>query len=230
MSAGVITKELLSLRDDKVADFTSRTIPNIDREKILGIKTPELKAIAKKYLGSDEGDKFLKEVPHKYFEEDQVHVFMLSLIKDFDRCINETERFLPLIDNWATCDQYNPKVFSKHKEEIREYSLKWMKSDKTYEVRFGILNLMRYFLKDDFDMNLVDRVVEVKSEEYYINMMIAWYLATALAYRYDDILPILAEKRLDPWIHNKTIRKACESFRITPEHKNELKLLVIKSK
>ena len=230
MSAGVITKELLSLRDDKVADFTSRTIPNIDREKILGIKTPELKAIAKKYLGSDEGDKFLKEVPHKYFEEDQVHVFMLSLIKDFDRCISETERFLPLIDNWATCDQFNPKVFARHKDEIREYALKWMKSDKTYEVRFGILNLMRYFFKEDFDINLVGRVVEVKSEEYYINMMIAWYLATALAYRYDDILPILAEKRLDPWIHNKTIRKACESFRITPEQKNELKLLVIKTK
>ncbi len=230
MSTGAITKELLSLRDDKVADFTSRTIPNIDREKILGIKTPELKSIAKKYLGSDEGDKFLKDVPHKYFEEDQVHVFLLSLIKDFDICISETEKFLPLIDNWATCDQFNPKVFSKHKDEIREYSLKWMKSDKTYEIRFGILNLMRYFLKEDFDMNLVGRVVEVKSEEYYINMMIAWYLATSLAYRYDDILPILAEKRLDPWIHNKTIRKACESFRITPEQKTELKLLVIKTK
>ena len=228
MSTGAITKELLLLRDDKVADFTSRTIPNIDREKILGIKTPELKAIAKKYLGSDEGDKFLKDVPHKYFEEDQVHVFLLSLIKDFDICISETEKFLPLIDNWATCDQFNPKVFPKHKDEIREYSLKWMKSDNTYEIRFGILNLMRYFLKEDFDMNLVGRVVEVKSEEYYINMMIAWYLATALAYRYDDILPILAEKRLDPWIHNKTIRKACESFRITPEQKTELKLLVIK--
>ncbi len=230
MSTGVITKELLSLRDDKVADFTSRTIPNIERNKILGLKTPELKAIAKKYFGTKDGEKFLNEVPHKYFEEDQVHVFMLSLIKDFDICIKETEKFLPLIDNWATCDQYNPKVFSKHKNEIMEYSLKWMKSDKTYEVRFGILNLMRYFLKEDFYMNLVDRVVEVKSQEYYINMMIAWYLATALAYRYDDILPVLKEKRLDTWIHNKTIRKACESFRITPEQKNELKLLVIKTK
>ena len=230
MSAGVITKELLSLRDDKVADFTSRTIPNIDRDKILGIKTPELKAIAKKYYGTKEGEKFLSAVPHKYFEEDQVHVFMLSLIKDFDTCVTETEQFLPNIDNWATCDQFNPKVFSKHKEEIREYALSWMKSDKTYTIRFGILNLMRYFLKEDFDMSLVMRVVEIKSQEYYVNMMIAWYLATALAYRYDDILPILTEKKPDPWIHNKTIRKACESFRITKEQKDELKQLVIKLK
>lgn len=230
MSTNEITKLLLSMKDDDVADFTSRTIPNIGRDTIIGIKTPELKAIAKRFFGTKTAEEFMADLPHKHFEEDQVHVFMLSLIKDFDACITETEKFLPYINNWATCDQFNPKVFSKHKEEVRKYSLKWMKSDKTYTIRFGILNLMRYFLKEDFDINLVCRVVEVKSQEYYVNMMIAWYLATALAYRYDDILPILTEKQLDPWIHNKTIRKACESFRITKEQKDELKLLVIKLK
>ena len=230
MNANEITKLLLSMKDDDVADFTSRTIPNIGRDTIIGIKTPELKAIAKRYFGTKTAEEFMADLPHKHFEEDQVHVFMLSLIKDFDACIKETEKFLPYINNWATCDQFNPKVFSKHKDEVRKYSLKWMKSDKTYTIRFGILNLMRYFLKEDFDINLVCRVVEVKSQEYYVNMMIAWYLATALAYRYEDILPILTEKKLDPWIHNKTIRKACESFRITKEQKDELKLLVIKLK
>ena len=230
MSTNEITKLLLSMKDDDVADFTSRTIPNIDRDTIIGIKTPELKAIAKRYFGTKTAEEFMAYLPHKHFEEDQVHVFMLSLIKDFDACIKETEKFLPYINNWATCDQFNPKVFSKNKEEVRKYSLKWMKSDKTYTIRFGILNLMRYFLKEDFDINLVCRVVEVKSQEYYVNMMIAWYLATALAYRYDDILPILTDKELDPWIHTKTIRKACESFRITKEQKDELKQLVIKIK
>lgn len=230
MSSNEITTVLLSMKDDDVADFTSRTIPNIERDTIIGIKTPELKAIAKRYFGTKAAEEFMGDLPHKHFEEDQVHVFMLALIKDFDTCIRETEKFLPYINNWATCDQYSPKVFSKHKDEVREYCLKWMKSDKTYTIRFGILNLMRYFLKEDFDIDLVRRVVEVKSQEYYVNMMIAWYLATALAYRYDDILPILTEKELDPWIHNKTIRKACESFRITKEQKDELKLLVIKLK
>ena len=157
MNANEITKLLLSMKDDDVADFTSRTIPNIGRDTIIGIKTPELKAIAKRYFGTKTAEEFMADLPHKHFEEDQVHVFMLSLIKDFDACIKETEKFLPYINNWATCDQFSPKVFSKHKDAVREYSLKWMKSDKTYTIRFGILNLMRFFLKENLQISFFFR-------------------------------------------------------------------------
>lgn len=230
MAESKILQELIALRDDDVADFNSRIIPDISRESVLGIKTPALKAMAKKYYGSKEAEEFMGNLPHKLFEENQLHVFLIALNKDFDLCMKQTLEFLPYINNWATCDQFSPKVFAKHKEEIKEYCLKWMQSDETYTIRFGILNLMRYFLKEDFDFDLVLRVVEVKSSEYYVNMMISWYLATALAYRYEDIIPLLEDRKLDPWIHNKTISKARDSFRITGEQKVYLKSLALSAK
>ena len=223
MSAGVITKELLSLRDDKVADFTSRTIPNIDREKILGIKTPELKAIAKKYLGSDEGDKFLKEVPHKYFEENQLHAFIISGIKDYEKCAEEVEKFLPYVDNWATCDQLLPVSFKKNKELLIKRIYKWLDSDKTYTVRFGIGMLMKHFLEEDFKPEYLERVAAIRSDEYYIQMMVAWYFATALSFRYDDALSYVRDNKLDPEVKKKTVRKAIESYRISKEQKEYLR-------
>jgi len=193
---------------------------------------------AKKHTGlPPELSAFLSELPHRYFDENQLHAFLISEIKDFDVCIAETERFLPYIDNWATCDQMSPKIFRKHRPELLPYIRKWIVPDgtgagtfkvspeKTYIVRFGTGMLMEHFLDDDFDPAYPELVSRIRSGEYYVNMMTAWYFATALAKQYDAVLPYLTEKRLDPWVHNKTIQKAVESFRITPEQKAYLKTL-----
>ena len=220
-----IRKQLFEFQDVKYKDFQKNLIPTVDPESIIGVRTPELRKYAKQMVKENKTDEFLSDLPHKYFDENQLHAFILSELKDYEKCVEEVCRFLPYVDNWATCDQMSPNVFKKHRTELMEYIKQWLESDKTYTVRFAIGMLMQHYLDDEFDIGYAEMVQEVKSEEYYINMMIAWYFATALAKQYDNILPILEQNRLDVWTHNKVIQKAVESYRIMPEQKAYLKSL-----
>lgn len=217
------------MADPKTAAFTSRIIPNVDPKTILGIKTPELRALAKELLAGQKGaalapaaQKFLAGLPHKCFEENQLHGFVVSGIKDFDECAAEVERFLPYIDNWATCDQTSPACFKKHKGELLPRVQKWIKSKHVYTARFAIVNLMRHFLDEEFDPEYLKIVAAVKSDEYYIKMVVAWFFAEALAKQWDAALPYIKAKRLEAWTHNKAIQKARESFRVSDDRKELL--------
>ena len=220
-----IRKDLLSMQDIKYRDFQAKLIPNVDKEYFIGIKTPELRKYAKDVLKRDDVSEFFDDLPHKYFDENQVHAFAVSGMKDFDECMVETEKFLPYVNNWATCDQFSPKVFKKHREELLKYIKVWIKSKETYTVRFAIGMLMEHFLNEDFKETYPKMVSKVKSDEYYINMMIAWYFATALAKQYDAVIGYFEEGKLDKWVNNKSIQKACESYRVSDEHKAYLKTL-----
>ncbi len=217
--------ELMRLRDEKYADFQHKLTPTHEREHFIGVRTPQLRALAKELGRRDDVNEFLHALPHRYFDEDQLHSFIISGVKDFDRCIALTEAFLPYIDNWATCDQLSPKVFAKHADELLPYIDSWLASGKTYTVRFAVGALMRYFLGERFRDEYAERVAEIVSDEYYVNMMRAWYFATALAKNYDDVLPYLEQGRLDVWTHNKTIQKAVESYRVPDGHKQYLRSL-----
>ena len=223
MKRDEIIRELFRLQDKDYALLQAKIIPNIASEKIIGVRTPALRTFAKTLYKDSDIEDFLSGVPHQYFDEDQLHAFVISLEKDFDRCIIRVDAFLPYIDNWATCDQLSPKVFKKNPEKLLPFIQTWIKSDRTYTVRFAIGMLMQHFLDENFDTKYVDMVAEVKSKEYYINMMIAWYFATALAKQYESVLPYIEEKRLDSWTHNKAIQKSVESYRITDEQKKYLK-------
>ena len=201
----------------------SRLLPNVDPEKILGVKTPELKKLAKEIIKQGSGEFFLSLLPHRYFEENQLHAFIISEIKAFDGSIKEVCRFLPYVDNWATCDQMSPKAFRKHQKELLPYIRSWIASDETYAVRFAIKMLMDHYLDDAYDAQYPDLVCSVKSDEYYINMMRAWYFATGLAKQYESFIPYIEENKLDKWTHNKTIQKSVESYRISEEQKAYLK-------
>ena len=220
-----IKEKLKSLQDIRYRNFQAGLIPTIDNDKVIGVRTPELRKLAKEMSKRDDADDFLNDLPHEYFDEDQLHAFMVSGIKDFDECVSEVGRFLPYINNWATCDQMTLKVFGRHKEELLPHIRKWIDSGETYTVRFGVKMLMSYFLGDDFDMEYSDLVAGIKSEEYYVNMMRAWYFATALAYNYDEVVPLIEKRKLDRWTHNKAIQKSVESYRITAEQKEYLKTL-----
>ena len=227
-----ITEEIRSRfkeqQDIGYRELQIRTTPSVEASRIVGVRTPALRSLAKELGKREDVGEFLKILPHELFEEDQLHAFIISGYKDYGRAIDELERFLPYVDNWATCDQMSPKVFKKHRQELMEHIKKWIKSDKTYTVRFGVGMLMEHFLDEDFDVRYAEMVAELRSDEYYVNMMIAWYFATALAKQYDEILPFIREERLAVWTHNKTIQKAIESYRITPEQKEYLKTLKIK--
>lgn len=225
-----IRNELYKSQDIKYRDFQSKLIPNIDPETVIGVRTPILRKLAKDLSKNEDIRDFLKDVPHRYFDENQLHAFLISGMKDYDECLKELKCFLPFIDNWATCDQLSPKVFKKHRRELLPEIKKWIKSDETYTVRFGIGMLMEHFLDEDFDVSYPELVASIRSEEYYVKMMSAWYFATALAKQYEDILPFIENNRLDIWTHNKTIQKAVESFRITDEQKVYLKTLKVKNK
>ena len=218
-----IRNELFNMQDIKYVDFLRKLIPNIDPETIIGVRTPELRKYAKQLEKDDMVSGFLTKLPHRYFEENQLHSFVISGIKDYKCCMDEVCRFIPYIDNWATCDQLSPKIFKKHRAELFEQIKLWISSTETYTVRFAVGMLMEHFLDEDFDIIYPEMVSEIRSEEYYVNMMIAWYFATALAKQYDAIIPFIEEGRLADWTHNKTISKARESFRITPEQKEYLK-------
>ena len=232
-----IQKRLFELQDKKYKDFQVKLIPNVDPETVIGVRTPELRKLSKelaKGLATNATadpvkgratDAFLVALPHRYFDENQMHAFIVSEIKDYDRCIAEVNRFLPYVDNWATCDQMSPKVFAKHKAELLKEIKRWLKSKETYTVRFAIGMLMQHCLDDDFDPAYPKLVAKIRSDEYYINMMIAWYFATALAKQYETAVPFIEQNELDVWTHNKTIQKAVESYRITDEQKKYLRSL-----
>lgn len=218
-----IREALFAKQDTAYRDFQAKLIPTIDRETVIGVRTPELRKMAKQFAKQKEIGAFLAELPHSYFEENQLHAFIIAERKDFAQCMEELTAFLPYVDNWATCDQMSPKVLKKHRQELMPYIREWIASDETYTVRFGVRMLMEHFLDEDFDLAYPGMVSEIRSEEYYVNMMIAWYFATALAKQYEAVLPYLEEKRLETWTHNKAIQKAVESYRITPEQKGYLK-------
>ncbi|MCR4589454.1 MAG: DNA alkylation repair protein [Lachnospiraceae bacterium] len=222
-----IKKELKALQDLKYRDMQRKIIPTRDPDSFIGVRTPELRKIAKKFAKRDDIPGFLNDLPHKFFDEDQLHAFIISEIKDYGKCLSEMERFLPYVDNWATCDQMSPKVFKKNRSELLKSIKTWIRSDKAYTIRFGIGMLMEHFLDEDFDPSYPETVSKIRSEEYYVNMMTAWYFATALAKQYDVILPFIENKKLDKWTHNKAIQKAVESSRITPEQKRYLKTLKV---
>ena len=227
MTVEGIREKLFELQDEKYRDFQQGLIPSVEQKEFIGIRTPALRKLAKELYKAGELDEFLKDLPHRYFDENQLHAFAISEIKDFDECMKALETFLPYVDNWATCDQMSPKVFKKHREELFSHIKKWLKSDHTYTVRFGIGMLMQHFLDENFDISYPEMVAQIRSDEYYINMMIAWYFATALAKQYESILPFIEEKRLSPWTHNKAIQKSVESYRITDEQKTYLRRLKI---
>lgn len=220
-----IRARLFSLQDTAYRDFQVKLIPGMDAQKEIGVRTPELRKLAKELAKREDIREFLNDLPHQYFDENQLHAFILSGEKDFEKCMEDLERFLPYVDNWATCDQTSPKVFRKHRKELLDAIRRWIESDHPYTVRFAIKMLMEHFLDEDFDPVYPEMVAEVRSEEYYIRMMIAWYFATALAKQYEAVLPYLEQKKLDVWTHNKTIQKAVESYRITEEQKIYLKSL-----
>ncbi len=223
-----IIKELYKKQDIQYRDFQVKLIPSKTVDDMIGVRTPELRKYAKELLKREDIGVFLEILPHEYFDEDQLHAFIISGIKDYDKCMEEVDKFLPYVDNWATCDQMSPKVFKKHHPELLKKIKKWIKSKETYTVRFAVGMLMEHFLDEDFDIKYPEIVAKIRSDEYYTNMMIAWYFATALAKQYDVVLPFIEEKRLDKWTHNKAIQKSLESYRITVEQKEYLKSLRIK--
>ncbi len=227
MNLKQIEKELFGMQDKEYALLQQKIIPTADPGSVIGVRTPELRAFAKVLYKDDGCAKFLTNLPHKYFDENQLHAFVISLEKDFDKCVKEVEAFLPYVDNWATCDQMSPKAFKKQPERLLPYIKKWIRSDETYTVRFAIGMLMEHFLGDNFLPGYADMVAEVRSEEYYVNMMRAWYFATALAKQYDAIISYVEDKRLDDWTHNKTIQKSIESYRISDEQKVYLRSLKV---
>lgn len=220
-----ITEKLFSLQDLKYRDFQAKLIPGISPENVIGVRTPELRKLAKELIRSGDAEQFLTELPHRYFDEDQLHAFIISEVKEYETAIELTETFLPYINNWATCDQLSPKVFKKNREKLIDRAKAWTISGRTYTVRFGIGILMNHFLDDEFKPEYPELVSKLRSEEYYVNMMIAWYFATALAKQYDCAVKYLENGVLPVWVHNKTIQKARESYRITPDQKEYLKTL-----
>ncbi len=223
-----IRAKLFSLQDREYALFSSKLNPTVDPASVIGVRTPELRKYAKELVKREDAGDFLSDLPHGYFDENQLHAFIVSEIKDYDLCIREVEKFLPYVDNWATCDQMSPKVFAKHKAELAEHIGKWISSGRTYSIRFAVGMLMQHYLDDAYDPSYPETVSKLRSGEYYVNMMKAWYFATALAKRYDEILPYIKDRKLDEWTHNKAIQKAVESYCITPEQKEYLKSLKIR--
>ena len=224
MTTDEIRARLFELKDDKYAAFHRKLIPTVNPDKVLGVRTPALKKFAKEVAKDEEGcTAFLQELPHRYYDENQLHAFIISGIKEYESCVYEVEKFLPYVDNWATCDQMLPAVFKKNKDELVKKIYEWLDSDKTYTVRFGIGMLMKHYLEEDFKPEYLERVSLIRSDEYYIQMMIAWYFATALSFRYDDALPYIRDDKLDPDVKKKTVRKAIESYRISKEQKDYLR-------
>ena len=220
-----IQEKLFALQDVKYADFQSKLTPTIPREKIIGVRIPLARKLAKQYIKEEESKDFLKAIPHEYYDEDILHALLISEIKNFDLCVDLLDEFLPYVDNWAVCDIMSPGIFKKNKKELINKIREWTKSDMTYICRFGIGMLMSHYLDDDFKAEYLDIPASVHSEEYYVNMMIAWFFATALAKQWDATVPYIEKGRLDVWTHNKTIQKARESYRITEEQKEYLKSL-----
>lgn len=224
-----ITKGLFELQDEEYRKFHAKLMPTIEFDRIIGVRTPKLRKYAKEIAKQPYAKDFLKELPHTYYEENNLHSALINLLyKDIDDLLEKIEAFLPYVDNWATCDMMSPKLFKKNLPLVYEHIKEWLKSDKTYTVRFGIVNLLGYYLDDAFEPEMLDLVAEVKSDEYYINMAIAWYFSIALVKQYDSTISYFTEPKLDVWTHNKAIQKAIESLRISKETKDYLRTLKIK--
>lgn len=220
-----IQERLFQMQDLKYKEFQCKLIPTISPEKVIGVRTPELRRLSKELVGQPQTAEFLAALPHSYYDENNLHGFLIEAIKDYDACVAAMEEFLPYIDNWATCDLITPKVFQKHLPELYERIKVWIASKKTYTVRFGVKMLMNFYLGEAFDTAQADMVAAIVSEEYYVNMVIAWYFATALAKQPEAILPYFTEKRMPDWTHNRAIQKSIESFRIPDETKTYLRSL-----
>ena len=214
---------LMEVKDDAYREFQARLVPNIPQETILGVRTPELRKIAKEVFESPEREAFLNDLPHRYYEENLIHFFVISMIRDFDTCVCAVEAFLPYVDCWPVSDQATPKSFRKNHEKLLPFIRKWIDSDHVYTARFGIRMLMNEFLDADFREEYLELVAQKRSDEYYLKMMAAWYFATALAKRYDETVPYFEEHRLDEWVHRKAVQKAIESYRVIDSHKEYLK-------
>ena len=221
----LITNMLWERADGGYRDFQSKLIPSLPKESIIGVRTPALRALAKELQGSELAASFLQELPHAYYDENQLHAILLSASKDYEECRELLERFLPYVDNWATCDILSPKVLRKRPEATLEAIQRWLGSTHSYTVRFGMEMLMSYYLDALFEPRFLAWVAADRSEEYYVRMMVAWFFATALAKQYEATLPYLEQGLLPEWTHKKTIQKACESYRITAEQKLYLRSL-----
>lgn len=216
----MIEKQLLEMAEEKYKIFSSKLIPTVDKNKVLGVRTPKLRAFAKKLENYED---FLENLPHKYFEEDNLHAFLIEREKNFDKCIEKLEKFLPYVNNWATCDSMKPKVLKTEPEKLLVFIKKWIKSKETYKVRYAVNLLMSFYLDENFKEEYLKIVADIKSEGYYVNIMRAWYFATALAKKWEKTVTYIENKVLDEWTHNKTITKAIESYRITDTQKNYLR-------
>ena len=224
----IVQNRLFELQDPEYKAFHCKLMPTVSPDAVIGVRTPQLRSLAKELSKQPDMAQFLKILPHRFYEENNLHGFLIESIKSYDDTIAALEEFLPYVDNWATCDLMSPKVFKKHLPELKQEIKRWVSSQHTYTIRFGIGMLMSHYLDENFSPEYPELVAAVKSEEYYDNMMIAWYFATALAKQYNQVLPYIENRRLDRWTHNKTIQKAVESYRITEEQKIYLKSLKIK--
>lgn len=221
-----LQQHLLGMRDAAYAAFIAKLTPGFPLGHFIGVRVPLLRTIARSFAKEEAASqRFLSHLPHSYYEEDMLHGMLISLVKDYDRCLDLTDRFLPYVDNWAVCDTLSPKVFAKHKAQLLENILRWSSSSHTYTCRFGLRMLMTHFLDDSFSADFLEIPAAIRSEEYYVKMMVAWFFATALAKQWEATLPYLENRQLDPWTHRKTIQKAIESYRIPPERKDYLRTL-----
>lgn len=221
-----LQQNLFGMRDAAYAAFIAKLTPGFPPSHFIGVRVPLLRTIARSFAKEEAASqRFLSHLPHSYYEEDMLHGMLISLVKDYDRCLGLTDRFLPYVDNWAVCDTLSPKVFAKHKAQLLENILRWSSSSHTYTCRFGLRMLMTHFLDDSFSADFLEIPAAIRSEEYYVKMMVAWFFATALAKQWEATLPYLENRQLDPWTHRKTIQKAIESYRIPPERKDYLRTL-----
>ena len=221
-----LQQNLFGMRDAAYAAFIAKLTPGFPLGHFIGVRVPLLRTFARSFAKEEAASQsFLSHLPHFYYEEDMLHGMLISLVKDYDRCLDLTDRFLPYVDNWAVCDTLSPKVFAKHKAQLLENILRWSSSSHTYTCRFGLRMLMTHFLEDSFSADFLEIPAAIRSEEYYVKMMVAWFFATALAKQWEATLPYLENRQLDPWTHRKTIQKAIESYRIPPERKDYLRTL-----
>ena len=223
-----VQKRLFEMQDAEYRDFHAKLVPTMEKTKFIGIRTPMLRKFAKKFGKTEESEIFLQVLPHQYYEENNLHGLLIEQIRDYDKCLEELERFLPFIDNWATCDLLALHMMKKHRDIFIREVFRWIESDQPYTIRFGISMLMRHYLDEEFKTEYPEKVAAIRSEEYYVNMMRAWYFSTALAKQYENVLPFLEKRQMDVWTHTKTIQKAIESYRITSEQKEYLRTLRIK--
>lgn len=223
-----IVQRLFALQDLTYQRFQCRLMPTVNPDVVIGVRMPELRRLAKQLRGTPEAEHFLRQLPHTYYEENNLHGLLLCECKEYEETVDALNHFLPYVDNWATCDLLSPKAFAKHPEALSRQAWTWMQSNHTYTVRFGLGVLLRFYLDRYFSPEYLDWAAEVRAEDYYVQMMVAWHFAEALVKQWDAALPYLTQHRLSPWIHNKTIRKATESFRIDPEQKSFLRSLRVK--